>query len=102
MTVTGATYSFISLECVDKLKLEVSSVNESIVIDTPTNGSMNTSQVCLNCPLTIFDKDFGMDLVCLLLSHLEVILGMNCIEFNYTSTILTRLCCFSNLKRTQI
>lgn len=34
MIDTGATHSFISLECVSKLKLEVSSMNGSRVIDT--------------------------------------------------------------------
>lgn len=31
----GVTHSFISFECVNKLKLEVSSMNLSMVIDTP-------------------------------------------------------------------
>lgn len=58
-------------------------MNESIVIDTPANGLVTTSLVCLNCPLTIFDKDFRMDLSCFLLSQLDVILRMNWIEFNH-------------------
>ena len=60
-----------------RLNLEVSAVNGSMVIDTPTNGSVTTSLVCLNYPLTIYGRDFGIDLICLPLSQLDVILGMN-------------------------
>ncbi|XP_050908293.1 uncharacterized protein LOC127121912 [Lathyrus oleraceus] len=82
MIDTGTTHSFISLECVNKLKLEVFYRNGSMVIDTSTNGSVTTSLVCLNCPLTIYGKDFAVDLICFPLSQLDVILGMNLLEFN--------------------
>ncbi|XP_050918518.1 uncharacterized protein LOC127135938 [Lathyrus oleraceus] len=78
----GAKHLFVSLDCVNKLNLEVSYMIENMVIDTPINGSVTTSLVCLNCPLTIYSKDFGVDLICLPLSELYVILGMNWLEFN--------------------
>lgn len=74
---------FISLDCVKRLNLEVSSKNGSMFIDTSTNGSVTTTMVCLNCPLTIYGKDFGVDLICFPFSQLEVILGMNWLELNY-------------------
>ncbi|XP_050889770.1 uncharacterized protein LOC127095068 [Lathyrus oleraceus] len=61
----------------------VSPMNGSMVIDTPTNGSGTISLVCLNCPLSIFCKHFGVDLICFLISQLDVILGMNWLEFNH-------------------
>src|SRR3954463_3136943 len=57
-------------------------MRRSMVIDTPAMGSVSTSFVCLNCPLNIFGRDFGIDLVCLPLEQLDVILGMNWLEFN--------------------
>ncbi|XP_050916142.1 uncharacterized protein LOC127131256 [Lathyrus oleraceus] len=55
----GAAHSFISFDCARKLNLEVSSMVESMVIDTPTNGLVTTSnelvgvqRVYINC----FDK----------------------------------------------
>lgn len=60
----------------------VFSMNGNMVIDTPTNGSVTTSLVCLKYPLTIYGREFGVDLVCLTLSQLDVILGMNSLEFN--------------------
>src|SRR4051812_8204648 len=53
-----------------------------MVIDTPASGSVTTSSACLNFPVNIFGREFGMDLVCLPLKQLDVILGMNWLEFN--------------------
>ncbi|XP_050877531.1 uncharacterized protein LOC127081304 [Lathyrus oleraceus] len=50
----GATHSFIFADCVKRLNLMVSAMNGSMVIDTPANGLVTTSLVCLNCPLTIY------------------------------------------------
>lgn len=79
---TGATHSFIALDCAKRLNLELSDMNGSMVIDTPVMGSVTTSSICLNCPLSIFGRNFGMDLVCLPLYQLDVILGMNWLDFN--------------------
>ncbi|XP_050918776.1 uncharacterized protein LOC127136230 [Lathyrus oleraceus] len=54
-----------------------------MVIDTPTMGSVTTSSICLKCPLNICDKDFEVDLVCLLLSQLDIILGMDWLRANH-------------------
>ncbi|XP_058775373.1 uncharacterized protein LOC131649637, partial [Vicia villosa] len=91
---TGATHSFISLDCVKRLNLEISEINGSMVIDTPASGSVTTSFACLNCPIDIFGREFGMDLVCLPLEQLDVILGMNWLQFNrvhincFTKTVI--------------
>ena len=58
-------------------------MNGDMVVDTPVKGSVTTSFVCLKCPLSIFDRDFVVDLVCLPLRGLDVILGMNWLEHNY-------------------
>ncbi|XP_050895919.1 uncharacterized protein LOC127102610, partial [Lathyrus oleraceus] len=79
---TGATHSFISLDCAKRLNLILFDMRRSMVIDTPAMGSVSTSYVCLNCPLSIFGRDFGIDFVCLPLEQLDVILGMNWLEFN--------------------
>jgi hypothetical protein len=79
---TGATHSFISLDCAKRLNLILSDMRRSMIIDTPAMGSVSTSYVCLNCPLSIFGRDFGIDLVCLPLEQLDVILGMNWLKVN--------------------
>ncbi|XP_058747122.1 uncharacterized protein LOC131620120 [Vicia villosa] len=54
-----------------------------IRVEVPAKGSVTTSLVCLKCPLSIIDRNFAVDLVCFPLSGLDVILGMNWLEYNY-------------------
>ncbi|GAU10215.1 hypothetical protein TSUD_420210, partial [Trifolium subterraneum] len=82
MIDTGATHSFISLDCARKLGLEVSPMNGRMIIEIPAKDSVITNLVVLNCPLSIFEKHFGMDLVCLPLRNMDVILGMNWLKYN--------------------
>ena len=74
---SGATHSFISYSYVGKLKLSVSSLNKDLVVKTPTSGSVLTSNVCLNCPVEISGRTFLIDVICLPLSQIDVILGMD-------------------------
>ncbi|XP_050897940.1 uncharacterized protein LOC127104837 [Lathyrus oleraceus] len=80
---TGVTHSFISLDYAKILNLELFVMRGSMVIDTPTMGSVTTSFVCLKCSLNICDKDFEVDLVCLPLSQLDVILGVDWLRANH-------------------
>jgi len=74
---TGATHCFTALDCAAKLNLVVSDMNGEMVVETPTKGSVNTSRVCLRCLVSMFGRDFEIDLVCLPLIGMDVILGMN-------------------------
>ncbi|XP_050916491.1 uncharacterized protein LOC127131619 [Lathyrus oleraceus] len=80
---TGATHCFISANCARRLGLKLSALDGELIVETPAKGSITTSLVCLKCPLSIFDKDFYVDLVCLPLDGMDVILGMNWLEYNY-------------------
>ena len=80
---TGATHSFMAADCVERLGLVLSSLSGEMVVNTPAKGSVITSFVCLECPLSIFHRDFVVDLVCFPLRGLDVILGMNWLEHNY-------------------
>jgi hypothetical protein len=80
---TGATHCFIAFDCATKLGLSMSNMNGEMVVETPAKGSVTTSRVCLSCPLSMFDRDFEIDLVCLPLSGMDVILGMNWLEYNH-------------------
>jgi len=52
---TGATHSFISLDCVKRLNLEVSLMSGSMVIDIPASGLVTSTIFCQNCPLSIWE-----------------------------------------------
>ena len=69
--------------CVGKLKLFVFSLNKDLVVETPTSGFVLTSDVCLNCPVEISGRTFLIDLICLPLSQIDVILGMDWLSFNH-------------------
>ena len=43
---SGATHSFISIDCVKKLDMPF-----DLLISTPTKGKVPISQACLNCPI---------------------------------------------------
>ena len=80
---SGATHSFISLDCVKILNLPVSSLPYDLEIATPTNKSVTTSHVCLNCSLLIKDKEYSADLIYLPLTQLDIIVGMDWLSSNH-------------------
>ena len=80
---TGATHCFIAANCAYKLGLVMSSMNGGMVVETPAKGLVTTSLVCLKCPLSMFGRDFEVDLVCLPLSGMDVIFGMKWLEYNH-------------------
>ena len=79
---TGATHCFIAIDCANKLGLVMSNMNGEMVVETPAKGSVTTSLVCLSCPLSMFGRYFEVDLVCLPLTGMDVIFGMNWLEYN--------------------
>ena len=59
------------------------SFNKDLVVETPTSGFVLTSNVCLNFPLEIYGRTFLIDLICLPLSQIDVILGMDWLSSNH-------------------
>jgi len=55
---SGVTHSFISCSCVEKIKHFVSSLNKDLLVETPTSGSVLTSNVYLNCLVEISSRTF--------------------------------------------
>ncbi|GAU32901.1 hypothetical protein TSUD_393220 [Trifolium subterraneum] len=79
---TGATHSFISMDCMKRLNIPVYEMSGCMNIETPVSGSIITRLVCRNCHVSVFGRHFGMDLVCIPLSGIDVIFGMNWLVFN--------------------
>ncbi|XP_027368276.1 uncharacterized protein LOC113874243 [Abrus precatorius] len=80
---SGATHSFISESCVRRLKLHVLVMKCNIVVSTPTNNPVTASHVCLHCPIQIEGKSFLVNLICLPLTNLDIILGMDWLSANH-------------------
>lgn len=80
---TGATHSFIAADCVKRLDLTLSSLNREMIVEVPAKGTVTTSFVCSDCPLSIFGRDFRVNLVCLPLVGMDIVLGMDWLKTNY-------------------
>jgi len=97
---TGATHSFISLSCAKSLNLAMSLMLRGMVIDTPTNGSVTTSLVCVKCLVNFGNVDFELNLVCFPLSHMNVIFGMDwMLSFRVNINCSTKRLTFSKVDR---
>ena len=70
---SSATHLFISYNCVTTLQLRVSKLPSDLLISSPMNKPIRTSQVCMNLPLQIEGKNFVANFICLPL----LILGMD-------------------------
>lgn len=74
---SGATHSFISVECANYVQLLVTSLPFDLVVTIPSFEPVILNEACLQCPLTILGMKFKVDLICIPLKHLGVILGMD-------------------------
>ncbi|GAU51685.1 hypothetical protein TSUD_414990 [Trifolium subterraneum] len=80
---SGATHSFISMECVNSLQLLVTSLPFDLIVTIPSSEPVILNEACLQCPLTILGMKFKVDLICIPLKHLGVILGMDWLSSHY-------------------
>nr|XP_027192748.1 uncharacterized protein LOC113787770 [Cicer arietinum] len=80
---SGATYSFISLSCVKALQLTISCLPFDLCVTTPAEKNLTTSTACLNSTLVYQNVPYNVDLICLPLSGLDVILGMDWLSSNH-------------------
>ncbi|XP_052723888.1 uncharacterized protein LOC108343993 [Vigna angularis] len=79
---SGATHSFISKACVEKLGLVESELQFDLVVSTPAAGGIKTSTACVRCPIEVEGRRYKVNLICLPLQDLEVILGMDWLATN--------------------
>lgn len=91
---TGATHCFVAADYVERLGLSLSSLGRDMIVEVPAKGTVSTSLACKSCPLSIFGKDFVVDLVCLPLVGLDVVLGMDWLKSNYV-----HINCYNNTVR---
>jgi len=93
---TGATHSFISSSCVERLGLVVTLLSRGMVIDTLANGSVTTSLVYAKCLVSFGCVDFELDLVFLSLKHMDMIFGIDwMLTFGVNINCLTKSVTFS-------
>ncbi|XP_054824790.1 uncharacterized protein LOC129322507 [Prosopis cineraria] len=82
---SSATHSFISDNCAKRLNLHVLEMLFAINVSTPAGAFVRTSQACLKLELKFSDRVSVIDLICLLLSGIDVIVGMDLLSANGTT-----------------
>ena len=80
---SGALHFFISHRCVSALQLPIFELPYELLVSTPTNKPIKTSQVCVSISRRIEDRTFVANLICLPLCGLEIILGMDWLSANH-------------------
>lgn len=80
---SGATYSFVSHDYVEKLGLCASKLPYDVVVSTPMNKPVITSKICLNYPISVEGRSFVMGLICFPLSQFNIVLGMDWLSSNH-------------------
>ena len=91
---SGATHSFISHDCVDRLGLSMSELPYMLVVSTPARKPVKTCQCCLNCHFQIDGRSFIADLICLPLFGFDLMLGIHWLSANYAIINRSDLLCF--------
>nr|XP_027190477.1 uncharacterized protein LOC113786662 [Cicer arietinum] len=74
---TGVSHSFISSDFVLQHNLPVLEMPYPLIVSIASKNSIETSLVCHQCQITLFDRVFPINLVCLPLKGLDIILGMD-------------------------
>ncbi|XP_027351155.1 uncharacterized protein LOC113862261 [Abrus precatorius] len=79
---SGATHSFVSMDFVNCIGLPISSLPCDVIVSTPTAKLVVTSSMCLGFSIMIHGRNFCGDLICLPLSQLDIVLGMDWLPSN--------------------
>jgi hypothetical protein len=74
---SGATHSFISLDCVKRIYFPMSKLPYKVLVSTPFEENICTTTMCSPVFLDFQGKTFCIDLYCLPMKGLDVILGMD-------------------------
>ncbi|XP_027351231.1 uncharacterized protein LOC113862340 [Abrus precatorius] len=69
--------------CVRNLGLSVSDLGCEFVVSTPTLSSIKTSIVCVRGPIVVEGRRYKVNLICIPMSGLDVILGMDLLTANH-------------------
>jgi len=79
---SGATHSFVSNACVERLGLPVRELQCELAVSTSASGLVRTSSLCARLPVEVEGRRYRVNLICLHLQELEVILGIDWLSAN--------------------
>ena len=77
---SGSTHSYI---CIEQLSDTLSSIKPlayDMLVINPLGHIVRVNRVYNNCPLTVHDREFSIDLIVLPFHEFNLILGMDCLS----------------------
>ena len=74
---SGATHSFISLEFIERVGIEMRPTECSMVVSLPTGDSLIVNKVYMGSKVTIASHEFEADLIVLDIHDFDIIMGMD-------------------------
>ena len=82
---SGASHSFISRAFMLLLHLTPEAVRDPLSVATPLGGFSVLDQICRKCVVSLDDIQFRADLIVLVMSEFDIILGMDWLESYHVS-----------------
>ena len=79
---TGASHSFISDSCAEKLHLRVDELSYDVCVSSPMGAKVVTHKTCLNCVIQYEQLSDTTDLICLPFKGIDVIMGLSWLTAN--------------------
>ncbi|XP_004514531.1 uncharacterized protein [Cicer arietinum] len=80
---SGATHSFILMDCVNLLKLYAITLLFDLSVTTAADKTLTTNTTCMYCFVVVLGRKFIVNLICLPLKNLDVIIGMDGLSYNF-------------------
>ncbi|XP_025627733.1 uncharacterized protein [Arachis hypogaea] len=80
---SGATHSFIAFEKADELGLKIVVLGYDLKVYNATHKAMVTRLGCPQVPFQVQQREFVHDLICLLMTGLDLILGLDWLSKNH-------------------
>ncbi|XP_050876991.1 uncharacterized protein LOC127080737 [Lathyrus oleraceus] len=78
----GATHSFVSIQCMKCLGLQAIPLSPPMVVTTAMDDVVETPLICEKISLSVNGRIFQIDLICLPLTKVDVVLGMDWLSAN--------------------
>ncbi|XP_028763323.1 uncharacterized protein LOC114721630 [Neltuma alba] len=79
---SGATHSFVSFDCVERLRLCMDDLSYVLCVTTPAGATVRTVKVCKGLTFVFKGRETTIDLICLPLRGIDIIVGMDWLSAN--------------------
>nr|XP_043638153.1 uncharacterized protein LOC122609160 [Erigeron canadensis] len=89
---SGAERSFIALEFKTRTKMITGKLEDKYVVEYANGQQYGTNEIALDCPMTLVDKDFAIDLIPVETSSFDIIVGIDWLSKHHAT-----ICCHEKI-----